>query len=274
MPLTILTPSSNHRPSKMFFRKDNGEIGQKAYPNVKHFISETRFVNCLDDLYRELIQIEHEQRALVIRGGLIPDVDLSKPVLRRLKREGQQTPTNENPFIDVPEHWLCIDIDSLNVPDDADYNSMSREAIDYAVSQLPQEFRDVSHIAQFSSSVGVFNSNSIKLHLWFWLKEPVSTYSLRKWGQAINRLKGFKLIDTNLYNPVQPHYIVPPVFLGDIQDPIGERTLLIRKDIGEVDYDFSEGTTETNNSAPGPHPGSQVPRFPGSRYFPIRCTWL
>ena len=138
MPLTILTPSGNQRPSKMFFRKDNGKIGQKAYPNVKHFMCEAKAVNCLDDLYKVLAQIEHEQQALVIRGGLTQDVDLSEPVLRRLKREAQQTSTNENPFIDVPKHWLCIDIDNLNIPDDADYDSMSGEAIDYAVSGLPR----------------------------------------------------------------------------------------------------------------------------------------
>lgn len=250
MPLTVLTPLNNQRPSKMFFRNDNGEIGQRAYPNVKHFMCETRAVYCLDDLYKELIQIEHDQQALVIRGGLTQDIDLSKPVLRRLKKEAQQPTPNEYPFIDIPEHWLCIDIDSLNIPHDADYDSMSREAIDYAVSLLPEEFHSVSLIGQFSSSVGIFNSSSIKLHLWFWLKDPVDTYSLRKWGQEINRLKGFKFIDTNLYNPVQPHYIVPPEFRGDIEDPINGRTLIIRKDIAEVDYDFPEGTTEANNVEP------------------------
>ena len=126
MPLTILTPTGKQRPSKMIFRNDNGEIEQKAYPNAKHFICETRSVNCLDDLYKELVQIEHEQQALVIRGGLTQDVDLTKPVLRRLKRGAQEVSTNEYPFIDVPEHWLCIDIDNLNIPDDADYDSMSR----------------------------------------------------------------------------------------------------------------------------------------------------
>ena len=70
MPLTILTPSGKQRPSKAFFRNDNEEIELKAYPNVKHFSCETRPVNCLDDLYKELVQIEHEQQALVIRGGL------------------------------------------------------------------------------------------------------------------------------------------------------------------------------------------------------------
>lgn len=148
MPLTILTPSNNRRPSKMFFRNDNGGIEHKAYPNVKHFVCEIRSVNCLDDLYKDLIQIEHEQKALVIRGGLTQDVDLSKPVLRRIKREGQQTSANEYPFIDIPEHWLCIDIDSLNIPGDANYDSMSREAIDYAVSLLPEEFHNVSLIGQ------------------------------------------------------------------------------------------------------------------------------
>lgn len=155
MPLAILTPSGNQRPSKMFFRNDDGEIEQKAYPNVKHFRCETRPVNSLDDLYRELTQIEREQQALVIRGGLTQDVDLAEPILRRLEREAQQTSPNENPFIDIPEHWLCIDIDSLNVPDDADYDAMSRDAIDYAVSLLPEEFRDASLVAQYSSSVGV-----------------------------------------------------------------------------------------------------------------------
>jgi hypothetical protein len=245
----------------MFFRNDNGEIEHTAYPKAKHFMCETKPVNCLDDLYKELTQIEHEQQALVIRGGLTQDVDLSKPVLRRIKRETQQTSTNENPFIDVLEHWLCIDIDNLSIPDDADYDSMSKEAINYAVSLLPEEFHNVCLIGQFSSSVGIFNSRSIKLHLWFWLKEPVFTYSLRMWGKEINRLKGFKLIDTNLYNPVQPHYVVPPMFLDDIEDPIMERTLLITKDKTEVEYDFSKDLSEANDSAPGTQPGSQ---FQGS----------
>ena len=248
MALTILTPLQNQRPSKVFFLEDNGEIGYKAYPNVKHFICETRSINCLDDLYQELVRIELQQQALVIRGEPKKEVDLSKPVLRRLSREVQQTSTNEYPFIDVPEHWLCIDIDCLNVPDDANYNSMSSAAIDYAVSLLPDEFKNVSLIGQFSSSVGIFNNSSIKLHLWFWLKEAVDTYSLRKWGHEINLRKGFKLIDTKLYNPVQPHYIVPPLLEDDIEDPIKERILLFKKEKSEVDYDFLKIINEANQS--------------------------
>ena len=213
MAFTILRPLSDKRPSKVFFRKDNGEIGQKAYPNFKHFYCETKSINCLDELYRELTLIEQQQRALVIRGQPSVDVDLSEPVLRRLKRDANQG-TNDYPFIDNAENWLCIDIDSLNTPDGADYDSTSLEAIDYTVSLLPEEFQNVSLISQFSSSVGIFNNSSIKLHLWYWLKEPINTYSLKTWGKEVNRLKGFKFIDSNLYNAVQLHYIAPPFVSG------------------------------------------------------------
>jgi len=70
MPLTVLAPVNRQRPSPIYFRNVNAEIRHRVYPNFKHFICKTRSADSLDDLCRELSQIEHEQRCLVPSGDI------------------------------------------------------------------------------------------------------------------------------------------------------------------------------------------------------------
>ncbi|MDP4918200.1 MAG: hypothetical protein NWR12_10805, partial [Haliea sp.] len=95
----------------------------------------------------------------------------------------------------------------------------TEQSIEYAVSQLPEEFNDASYIWQLSSSCGLFDTNVISVHLFFWLTDPLPDEDLRLWAYHTNIGYGSCLVDRAVFNPVQPHYIANPSFVG-LDDPI------------------------------------------------------
>jgi hypothetical protein len=110
-----------------------------------------------------------------------------------------------------------IDMDKQQLPSGIDLLAQPLDAIDYLIAQLPQEFHDCTFHYQLSSSAGVFNTNEVSAHLFFWLQEPATSAKLKPWAEALNRQR--KLIDASLFNTIQAHYPSTPQFPDGVTDP-------------------------------------------------------
>jgi len=97
----------------------------------------------------------------------------------------------------------------------------------------------VSYHWQLSSSAGIYNTDHISVHLWFWLSSPQTSQVLREWAKTFNLSKGHNLIDTALFQAVQAHYTSAPALLNGISDPLNNRSGLTKCSMQSVDIDFS-----------------------------------
>ena len=88
---------------------------------------------------------------------------------------------------------------------------------------LPDAFQDSAFHYQYSGSAGI--KPGLRLHFWFWLKQPRSSPELRRYFRRLNQRRS--LFDEAVFNPVQPNYTAAPMFVG-IGDPLaGNRGGLI-----------------------------------------------
>ncbi len=225
--LTVLT-SLDGVATKTFH--SNGLI--EPYRAGKRFFVEERECSSLSDLFRHLRSLESCYSCLVIRGALIAPVAIGQQVKRRSNGPSAT-------FKDVPRNFVMLDIDGVPVP--AGIDPTSAEALARVVALLPPEFRNVSFIAQWSSSAGL-KPGVIKVHLWFWLETPRTSAELRAWANRLPCLaNGKPLIDPAVFNPVQPHYTARPIFDG-VTDPVPHRTLHVELEKDSVQLDIGSAS--------------------------------
>lgn len=166
---------------------------------------------------------------LIIRGEPVDPVMADTYLMRRLgSGEGEYFNGNFR----TPEQGRCyilIDVDKLELPPWLTLVQSNVEAVcEHVIGLLPSEFHDVSYHWQLSSSAGFGDPSQVSLHLWFWLDEPVSDASLRRWGEFVNTRAGIKLVDINLFQHVQAHYTAAPIFEG-VKNPFPTRSGLTAK---------------------------------------------
>lgn len=199
----------------------DGTQSVKAAASFLTYFEEFKVSN-IRDLSALLTRLEMNPRAFVIRGAPT-DAAVPGTLVRRLKNaQPDGTPAY---FKEIERPYLMIDIDSLVAPDHI--NPTSVEAVEYAIGQLPTEFRGATAFFQFSSNAGL-RGQTIKLHLWYWLDRPLSNDLLRSWSKSVNEKCGTKLIDPALYQAVQPHFIAAPILIG-IDNPVTQRSGLLPK---------------------------------------------
>jgi hypothetical protein len=205
------------------------------YPtSVKRFWAHTEQVNNIRDLSKLLTHLEqNEPNACIVRGGLVEGVDLSSSIFRRLRRPEDED-LNSSPLVDVAQPWIMVDIDKLPLPEGIDLIGNTEQAIAFAIAQLPIELHRCSCHWQLSNSAGTADTNSISIHLYFWLSQPIANDILKsRWARPHNNKAGAKLIDEALFNAAQIHYVARPVFV-DREDPFAVgRSGFIQ---GESDY--------------------------------------
>lgn len=127
-----------------------------------------------------------------------------------------------------------FDIDKLPLPSALTLSTETiPQVLDYVVKELPVEFHDASFYWQLSSSAGLRDPSIVSMHLWFWLARPTTDHDLKRWGKAVNKAKGFSLIDLHMFDDIQAHYTAAPIFEG-MDDPFPERSGLIEKASHEV----------------------------------------
>ena len=194
-----------------------------------------------------LTQLEEKTDTLLVRGGLKPDVDLSRPVRRRMR--GNEQDVNESPFEDIEQPWMMLDFDTVEATPTTDLVNDPESAIRHVIKLLPMEFQGVTCHWQLSSSAGI--KSGIRVHLWYWLTKPVTCYDLKQqWAVKFNQQEGSKLIDPALFQAVQPHYTAKPVFVGGAVDPLTRRSGLLEgsRPAVELNLDFPQAASSDSLS--------------------------
>ncbi|QHJ88419.1 hypothetical protein EYZ66_08970 [Aequoribacter fuscus] len=120
-----------------------------------------------------------------------------------------------------------LDIDKLPLPPAYDLIEEPQACVEYAVSQLPEEFHKASYIWHLWASSGLKFTDKISVHLFFWLSKSWANESLRRWAKSINAQHGRTLIDPAPFNAVQPHFIADPECVG-FEDPLKGGRLLMQ----------------------------------------------
>ena len=219
------------------------------YPSkVKQFFADVRQATNIHELSKLLCQLEqNEPTACVIRGGLADGVDTNRPILRRLRRSNEED-FNDAPLVDVPQPWIMLDIDKLALPEGIDLVSNTEQAISFVLQKLPAELHKCSCHWQLSNSAGTADTNSISIHLYFWLSEPISNDILKsRWALPHNNDAGTKLIDTALFNAAQIHYVAKPVFVGRTDPFPNSRSGFIQGEIDEAKLCLQKPSQQTSS---------------------------
>lgn len=167
-------------------------------------------VDNIFDLSKLLTEIEANPQEGVIRGaynGVDPIAE------RRLVN-----------FTDEPHHWVCLDVDKWPLPQGLALDDPAACVAAFISCELPDDFQEVTHHWQLSSSAGKPGSEGVlNAHIWFWLSAPTKSHEMKRWARIL-KLK----VDKTLFNPVQLHYTAAPVFEDGTVDPVKTRSGLTR----------------------------------------------
>lgn len=201
--------------------------GVKPYPNVKRVTSYEHACANIQQLH-ELISDHAKQRHAFFTGKLV------KP-LQDESRRGQTVRDYAMPV-------LCLDIDGLHVESDVtNVRAVAEEVIDL----LPENFRNVSCVAQASAKMGL-TPHKAALHLFFVLDNPAQpaflksmlvnlNHTIDAFEQAITLQKsGFGLsykLDVCTADSSRIVYIAHPGFGAGLANPIPDdrRIVLLEK---------------------------------------------
>ena len=246
---TITTLRSvNNEPATKLIRPDaNGKLRTTDYGKSKYFHVGIESIGDIFELSGLLKGLEDNASTMIVRGGLKPDVDLSRPVRRRMR--GNEQDVNESPFEDIEQPWMMLDFDTVEATPTTDLVNDPESAIRHVIKMLPMEFQDVTCHWQLSSSAGI--KSGIRIHLWYWLTKPMTSYDLKQqWAVKFNQQEGSKLIDPALFQAVQPHYTAKPVFVGGAVDPLTRRSGLLEgsRPAVELNLDFPQAASSDSLS--------------------------
>jgi hypothetical protein len=222
--LSVLT-HSHARATKHWRAGVSGKDVCDGYGKGKHFKCDIFPVSDLPTLAATLEALTECPMSFVIRGAPIAGRDLSR--ILRTKKLSKGNPPG---FREVARRWACIDADKILPPEElAGMHLLAPEdceaAARKALRKLPTELRDVTTVAQLSSSAGI-GSNGLSVHFWFWLDRPMNEAELTRWAEAVNDTAGRKLVDPATFRTVQPLYVAHPTFDG-VNDPVAKRLFIL-----------------------------------------------
>ena len=223
--------------------------GTKPYPLAKNFTSEHHIIEPNQKGFNEFYELLQTHAAA---GHALHKGDLKK----KLKNESRALMTDRT----AATQLLVLDLDGITFPGaKTAYNTYDIQNIAEAfVQYLPQEFKDVSYIAQASASLGL-KANKISLHLFFLLSHTVQPRALKEWLRTLNYEIDFLAdqlnlsangqsisypLDVSLADNSKLVYIGTPKFTG-IQDPVtGDR--FVKIDRGSPTLDISHLMKDVN----------------------------
>ena len=223
--------------------------GTKPYPLAKNFTSEHYTIEPNKKGFDKFYELLHTHAA---SGHALHKGDLKK----KLKNESRALMTDRT----AATQLLVLDLDGIQFPGaKTAYNTYDIQNIAEAfVQYLPQEFKDVSYIAQASASLGL-KANKISLHLFFLLGHTVQPRALKEWLRTLNYEIDFLAdqlnlsangqsisypLDVSLADNSKLIYIGTPKFVG-VQDPVsGDR--FVKIDRGSSTLDISHLMKDVN----------------------------
>ena len=155
--VTITASVTDNKIVKAFYGPDHQPL--KFSPGEKFQVTQ-HSIHDLQSLALVIGGLEAQPTKAVIRG--LPLLPKNEPVARQSQN-----------FSPISYHWCMIDLDSL--PWDGDLQDQ-QAMLEYATSQLPEEFQQADCWYHFSSSMGI--KPGIRVHLWYWLERPCSDAEL------------------------------------------------------------------------------------------------
>lgn len=198
--ITILSAKDKRRCSKVF---NNGEV--QTYPDVLLWNAHSRSAASLEVLHATLTKAAKFGMAIAISGALL-DGRSDKDVFRRFK--------GDRPFFqEVPRKWVAIDVDGFKCPHPEFTPAKQAE---WAARMMPTPFGKAGCVYQFTSSAFTSTEDVLHMRLWYLLDKAVMSSS---WRPFFRMHKEAYCTDPALYNPVQPHYLASPTFIGR-EDPL------------------------------------------------------
>jgi hypothetical protein len=169
------------------------------------------------DLRRELIS--HPELALML--GVVSDdhKELLDGEGKHLKVRAGKLPRKIGAFVDAPRAWLTLDCDGLDLRKiDPDIDVIERD------SELPDILADVldrlgldwliaDFTMQLSSSHGLADKHTLRAHIDWCLKEPLTLLQQKRIAEHVNVLAeehGFgRIVDTSIYEPSRLIFTAP-----------------------------------------------------------------
>lgn len=255
--ITVLACPANTPATKTITRTNSG-VDIQGFNAGKYFTSKSYPVSSIEELSSILTTLEKIPNALVIRGAPCPALNVGT-WHRRTKHQPRNYAT---PL--YGRRYVMIDIDKLELPPGMKLVPRTVESVvQFVIGKLPDEFHDASFHWQLSSTSGIRDQSKVSVHLWFWLKQPVTDGDLRRWGRHANAQIGFTLIDTALFNDVQAHYTAAPIF-RNMRDPFPRRCGLVLKTNDEVELSLPPAAAPVAKAKNGhPSKGSGITESSG-----------
>ena len=238
MQVTFLEASNSTTLSKTIT-----STGTKPYPFVKNVTSH-KYVDV--DIARLYTLIDHHANLghCLLKGN--PAIDLVDR-----SRAGSVRRQDLNQL-------LVLDFDGINHPAHICQKSYTQADVvrlaEVIINQLPQSLKEVTYIAQASSSLG-FKGDKLSLHIIFKLNYALPPATQKLWLQNTNfetplladqiglSVNGQSLtwpLDASLADNSKLIFIAPPVFESGAVDPFpspSERIVLVQKDKQELALD-------------------------------------
>lgn len=216
MSFTIVRPEANargtiKRPRANKYFIDGVEVIQPRgeSPYWWSIVKSIKTDNPLPEIYKELLEIERENRDYVI---------LAEPLTNSaMKSEWVRLKQGDYFVKDYPRNWIQLDFDS----GPSGCNSLPiSQRLDAAISGLPQAFQTCECVAQLSSKA--FHPDYpdyFGLRVYFALKAPYTNAQLRL------MLNGLPFVDASVFSNVRRHY-TSVLYEGTKQpEVIGERVM-------------------------------------------------
>ena len=233
--LTVLRTQDGHRAAKTI-RADADGLHVDNFDAGAKFAIETIPVDSVQSLGDAIAILSGDASRLVIRGQLGPCRSPSKQDGTVFRRKTVTGSAWRGYFDAAPRRWACIDSDHLPLPDALSQVIDPEAVVRHCLDILGDPWRTTTVFWQASSKAGLPGIAEIKLHLWFWLSDPVDDFRLRAELRRINKQAGVKAVDEALADSIQIHYTAIPIFDG-IADPLPRRHGFLRGAVEEIPVD-------------------------------------
>lgn len=240
MKLTFLESAS-----KIPLTKTITPNGSRSYPNVK-MVNSYEFTVPSSNV--GLTQFDGLLRSKAAQGMCLLKGSFKKQLVAESRaRQGDRFSMCE---------FMVLDLDGVRIPGFKGRTGMTAGDIESlaesALSTFPPEFREVSYIAQASSSLG-HKADAISMHIFILLSFPMPVNTVKMWLRSMNLTNtlfspqvtlaatGQALrypLDPSVADNTKLIFIAPPAFVDGAVDPFvtpDDRIVLVLKDKPSID---------------------------------------